>query len=189
MEKNEGAKSKQTMASIVSVIILIFAIVAQGAGVGLLDASGSTDVDGYIKKYEWSKWNDDTQQLDHFCHISWSPDDPNNYYVYDKNGNLAGSNHRAALNVTLDIGIHYFALKVTDDNNLSSLIRMEKRTGLDTRDEWKTIEVIPNPDKNKPPLIFTEYQLAQRRDTTKALIYLWNKFKDHRVLAFFSKTL
>lgn len=118
----------------------------------------------------------------HFCHITWSPDDPNSYRVYDKDGKFAGISPRASLGVKLDVGTHHFALKVTDDGGLSSTIRMDRRLILDPNDEWITYKVTPN--KNRPPLIYTEDMLIKERK--KAVHDLWVKIKQFNALSFFS---
>jgi len=55
-------------------------------------------------------------------------------------------------------------------------------TILDPNDEWITYKVTPN--KNRPPLIYTEDMLIKERK--KAVHDLWVKIKQFNALSFFS---
>ena len=148
---------------IIMMIVFLGAANVSGYGVGLLDATKSSTPQGYLKKYEWHKWNSVTSSLDKFCHITYDIADPNSYRIYDKDGNFIGVSSRPALNVNLDVGTHYFALKVEDNLGGVSGIRMENRTILDPNDEWIVMVVSPV-NGNRPPIIYLEKDLIVRRD-------------------------
>ena len=161
------------------VLMFLMAIVACGDVEFPLNASSSSDIDGYIEYYKWFKWNDNTQSVNQIGYIKWGPEDPDNYYVYNNNDILVEVANMPVLKVILPIGVHYFALDVIDNGGLQSGIFTSNRLSLNPNDEWVTVTVIPR--INRPPYIFVEAELIKQRN----LMLLWRK----QVLSFFRDVL
>lgn len=121
-----------------------------------LDGSGSTDIDGYIAKWVWYRWDDATQKLYAEGHVTWSPNEPTDYYVYDDTGTITDVRSKATFDVELPVGVYYFALAVEDNDGGKSTITMANRLIDNPNDEWVKITVLP---ANKPPIILAKYDL------------------------------
>ena len=127
-----------------------------------LNASGSTDEDGYIAQYTWSRYNEATDSVDIEGYITYDPNVPGFYSIYDKNNNFIELRDKPSIDVVLSVGVYYFLLIVKDNDDAVSSYSMDNRLLLDPADEWVTITVIPKP--NSPPIILTEAQMLKFRD-------------------------
>jgi len=163
------------------IVILIFSIGINSYGdvEFFLDASASSDIDGYIEYYKWFKWDEGTQTVNQIGYIKWGPEDPDHYYIYNNDNVLISISDKPSFRVILPIGIHYFALDVIDEDGAQSGIFTPNRLALNPSDEWVTLTVIPR--INKPPYIVAETTLIKQRN----LMLLWRK----QVLLFFRDIL